>query len=220
LLKQIENKIKTAVQEKNEKALADEVYHLKRLYFKHAVHLNRDILQELNSLMVHLLAWFYHGGSPREKELEKFATVWETLLDLGETFVESHSMPELFLEVAGSKLDQEIIKRLVKGGVLQPSDIANLLEKRGNHINNRLKVLEDKGVILRERVGKNSFCRLTPKGKKLAETREFLLLEADEIIISPNDFLADTNLTAGQKEFSARIAKDGTWTDFADAKHN
>ncbi len=207
------------MKEKDEKVLAEEVCHLKRLYFKHVVHLNRGILQELNSFIIHLLAWFYHGGAPREKELEKFATVWETLLDLGETFMESHSLPELFLEVARSKLDQEIIALLARGNILQPSDIAKQLGKGANHINNRLKALEDKKIILRERVGKNAFCRLTPKGKKLTETREFLTKAKEETTekstpIVPPGFSYEAKLTEGQKKFNAGIAQHGPWADF------
>lgn len=163
------NGLKKAIEEKDLFELRHNHYELVHLCRKHLFENNKPILKEIDRDISSLLLRFYKTGKPEWPEADRMMGGLEVLRTFTGSRLHTETHNEIMEKVSKSDHDRKILINLpVSGSPVRSGELANITKLSQNSLTNRLPGLEKRGLITRNRNGKNSFIYLTPKGKFIA----------------------------------------------------
>ncbi|GAB6036923.1 hypothetical protein JCM15519_14820 [Fundidesulfovibrio butyratiphilus] len=112
--------------------------------------------------------WFYRTNKPEWPKVERYMGGIDIMLDLARTKLDTRTSDELAEEVGACQSDRDILGGLLLSDGVVSAKLALELGAPLGEIENRLRCLEEMGLVQRLKRGRTALVFLTPTGRQAA----------------------------------------------------
>jgi len=112
--------------------------------------------------------WFYRANKPEWPQVERYMGGIDILLDLARTKLDTRTSDEVTEEVGACQADRDILGSLAQSDGVVSANLAQDLGASLGEVENRLRCLEEMGLVQRLKRGRTALVFLTPTGRQAA----------------------------------------------------